>query len=133
MPGQLDIKNNSKTTEVLLSIVSIDGKLVHVKNKPLVAEELTSVVVKGGTKKLTVFTSDGTALWDGVVPSYGTSVVDIFPDTAIVKYKDITLVNLLKYNTLRGNGILSSRMQIGIAICLLGLVIAVAAYYIRKK
>ena len=132
MPGQLDIKNNSGSIKVLISVTSIDGKTSHTKNKPLDTNETVSIVIKGGTKKLTVLNNSGSIIWDGVVPSYGTSAVQIFPETTTVKYKDITLVDTSKFSV-KSNSIISSRMQIGIAILLAVLILICVGYYIRKK
>lgn len=133
MPGQLDIKNNSKASNILISVSSIDRKLVHVKNKRLSADEMITTIVKGGTKKLTISDDNGSVIWDGVVPSYGTSAIQIFPEMAIVKYKDVDLVNLLKYQKSNFKILNNPRVQILIAVCLLILICAIAAYYIRKK
>jgi len=134
MPGRLDIKNNSNSKKVSISVASIDGKITHVKHKWLQEGESVNIIVKGGIKKLSVFNTDGLLSWDGYIPSYGDSAIQLFPEKDLVKYKDNALVNTLKSpKNIKSSPILSNRVQIGIFLILAILILFFIVYYTRKN
>jgi len=98
MPGKLEIKNGSLSEESFISLWSSDGKENHLNERNIKPQESISSVVKGGVKKLTITKKDGTVIWKGLIPSYGSTPVIIYPERATVTYKETVLVNLLNSN-----------------------------------
>ena len=98
MPGKLEIQNGSITNDIHISLWSIDGEKKHLDTKKIEKNSSISLIVKGGVKMLNVSQND-LIIWKGVIPSYISSPIIIYPEYKRVVYKDNTIVNMLSNDT----------------------------------
>lgn len=133
MPGKLEIKNSSTSQDVIVFLWSADGKEQHLNSESLGSGETTGAVVKGGVKKLIVATSDGNVFWEGMVPSYGSSPITIYPEPrGVVTYRDVVLVNTIGYSSQKPFWMTGSS-QIWIAVIMFVIIAAIAWYAYKRK
>jgi len=97
MPGKLEINNASSSTHVVIFLWSVDGREQHLNSKTLGSGKTISAIVKGGVKMLIVATADGNIFWEGMIPSYGSVPVFIYPENRTLTYRNTVLVNTLGY------------------------------------
>lgn len=97
MPNKVVLKNSSRSIPVVVSLLSDDRSqaIIDLENKLISPSSTESVIVKGGVKKLIVRKEHGVKVWEGMVPTYGTRDIVIFPEKAEVRYADEKLVNNL--------------------------------------
>ncbi len=129
MPGKLEIKNDSTSQDVIVSLWSADGKDQHLNSQSLASGETTEAVVTGGVKNLIVAASDGNVFWEGMIPSYGSAPVTIYPEQHVVTYREVVLVNTMGYTT-SPFGITAS---LWIWVVVVFVIIATVAWYMYKR
>lgn len=95
MPNKVVLKNSSRSIPVVVSLLSDDRSIIDLENTLVAPSSTESVIVKGGVKKLIVRKEHGVKVWEGMVPTYGTRDIVIFPEKAEVRYADEKLVNNL--------------------------------------
>jgi hypothetical protein len=98
MPNKLNLQNISKITPIKITIKSINNKQIHLNSNLILPNQNTEIIIKGGTKKLSVFDTNGNVWWDGIIPSYGFLPIEIDPEQKQITYAGNKIINILKFN-----------------------------------
>ena len=124
MSGKLEIQNGSLASNVFITLLSIDGSETHLDNKILSTGETIGSIVKGGTKRLIVANNKKDVLWEGVIPTYISQPIMIYPEHSKVIYKDNIIPNMRNQN-----GIIMNNSYV-IVITILILILIICYRYI---
>jgi hypothetical protein len=98
MSSKLEIQNGSLNSKIFITLSSIDGNEIHLDNKMINTSESIESVVKGGTKRLIIKTNENDVFWEGVIPTYVSHPVMIYPEYNKVIYKDNIIPNMKNEN-----------------------------------
>jgi len=95
MPGKLEIQNGSILKDINIALLSVDGIETLLNQKVIKKNENIKLNVSGGVKNLIVYSDTNNIIWKGMIPSYISHPIIIYPDYKRVIYKDTIIVNTL--------------------------------------